>query len=132
MAGKYDREFKLEAIRLSSEEGARATDVERRLGLSQGIISRWKRQLDSEGADAFPGKGHLSVPDEQVRHLQRENERLCRERDILKKHWPSSRRGGSGSLSLYFGAPHAVACWGDVPCIGGVSQWFLCLAKTRS
>jgi transposase-like protein len=37
MAGKYDREFKLEAIRIASEEGARATDVERRLGLSQGI-----------------------------------------------------------------------------------------------
>ena len=84
-AGKYDREFKLEAIRLSSEEGARATDVERRLGLSQGIISRWKRQQDDEGADAFSGKGHLSVPDEQVRHLQRENDRLRRERDILKK-----------------------------------------------
>ncbi len=84
-AGKYDREFKLEAIRLSSEEGARAIDVERRLGLSQGIISRWKRQQDDEGADAFLGKGHLSVPDEQVRHLQRENDRLRRERDILKK-----------------------------------------------
>ena len=57
MAGKYDREFKLEAIPISSEEGA----------------------------DAFPGKGHLSVHDEQMRHLQRENERLRRERDILKK-----------------------------------------------
>ncbi|MBT5448966.1 MAG: transposase [Gemmatimonadetes bacterium] len=85
MAGKYDREFKLEAIRIASEEGARATDVERRLSLSQGMISRWKRPLGDEGADAFPGKGHLSVHDEQVRHLQRENERLRRERDILKK-----------------------------------------------
>lgn len=85
MAGKYDREFKLEAIRLASEEGARATDIERRLGLSQGIISRWKRQQVGEGAAAFPGKGHLSVNDEQVRHLQRENDRLRRERDILKK-----------------------------------------------
>jgi|TARA_B110000495_G_scaffold198386_1_gene210136 transposase len=55
------------------------------LGLSQGIISRWKRPLNGEGADAFPGKGHLSANDEQVRHLHRENERLRRERDILKK-----------------------------------------------
>jgi transposase-like protein len=31
MAGKYDREFKLEAVRFASTEGARATDVERRL-----------------------------------------------------------------------------------------------------
>ena len=58
---------------------------ERRLGLSQGIIPRWKRQLHREGQDAFPGKGHLSAIDEQVRHLDRENERLRRERDILKK-----------------------------------------------
>ena len=72
-------------LRLASEEGARATDVERRLYLSQGMISRWKRQLDREGTDAFPGKGHLSANDEQVRHLQRENDRLRRERDIFKK-----------------------------------------------
>ena len=76
MARKYDREFKLEAIRLATEDGAQATDIERRLGLSQGMISRWKRQLHSEGVDAFPGKGHVSANEEQVRHLQRENERL--------------------------------------------------------
>jgi putative transposase len=69
MTGKYDGEFKLEAIRLAAEEGARATEVERRLGLSQGMISRWKRQLHSEGSEAFPGKGHLSASDEQVRAL---------------------------------------------------------------
>ena len=85
MARKYDREFKLEAIRLATEDGAQATDIERRLGLSQGMISRWKRQLYSEGVDAFPGKGHVSANEEQVRHLQRENERLRRERDSLKK-----------------------------------------------
>ncbi|MBT5327232.1 MAG: transposase [Gemmatimonadetes bacterium] len=85
MAGKYDREFKLEVIRLAAAEGARAMDVERRLGLSQGIIPRWKRQLHNEGAAAFPGKGHLSPSDEQMRYLARENERLRQERDILKK-----------------------------------------------
>ena len=77
--------LKLEAIRLAPEEGAQATDVERRFGLSQGEISCWKRQLHSDGAAAFPGKGHLSPSDEQVRHLVRENERLRRERDTLKK-----------------------------------------------
>ncbi len=85
MTRKYDREFKLKAIGLAAEEGAQATEVERRLGLSQGIIFRWKRPLHSEGAAAFPGKGHLSASDEQVRDLQRENDRLRRERDILKK-----------------------------------------------
>ena len=40
---KYDRAFKLEAIRLATEEGNPATEVERRLGIGQGMISRWKR-----------------------------------------------------------------------------------------
>ena len=40
MAGKYDREFKPEAVRLASTGGARATDIERRLGLSQEMVSR--------------------------------------------------------------------------------------------
>ena len=42
---KYDREFKLEAIRLASEDGVHATEVERRLGIGKGMISRWTMNL---------------------------------------------------------------------------------------
>ena len=59
MARKFDREFKLEAIRMASEEGITAREVEQRLGLSVGIISRWKKQLKDNGDEAFPGTGHL-------------------------------------------------------------------------
>ena len=82
---KYDREFKLEAIRLASEDGVHATEVERRLGIGKGMISRWKHQFREQGDEAFPGTGHLMPSEAQVRDLQRENERLRRERDILKK-----------------------------------------------
>jgi len=85
MARRFDLEFKLEAIRMASEAGVTSCDVERRLGIGQGVLSRWKRQLKNDGAGAFPGKGHLKVEDEQVRRLKHENERLRRERDILKK-----------------------------------------------
>jgi len=85
MNKKYDKEFKLEAIRLASEPGNTQTGIERDLGISQGIISRWKRQLLEDGKDAFPGKGHLKPGDEEMRRILRENERLRRERDILKK-----------------------------------------------
>jgi len=34
---------------------------------------------------AFPGKGHLKSPEEEIRRLQRENENLKEEKDILKK-----------------------------------------------
>jgi transposase len=81
----FDREFKLEAIRMAGEPDVHATDVERRLGISKGIISRWKRELTQQGAEAFPGTGHLPASEAQLRSLQRENDRLRRERDILKK-----------------------------------------------
>ena len=85
MPRKYDLEFKLEALRMASEPGVTARDVERRLGIGQGVLSRWKRELKDDDAQAFPGKGHLKPEDEKLRRLKRENERLRRERDILKK-----------------------------------------------
>ena len=85
MPRKYDREFKIEAVRMASELGVSATEVEKRLGIGQGVLSRWKRELARDGKQAFPGKGHLKAEDEAMRRLKHENERLRRERDILKK-----------------------------------------------
>ena len=85
MRRTYDREFKLEAVQMASEPGITASEVESRLGIGQGVLSRWKRQLKNDGKQAFPGKGHLKPEDEELRRLRRECERLRRERDILKK-----------------------------------------------
>ena len=81
----YDSEFKREAIRLVLEDGRKASEVERNLGITPTLVSRWIREMSEDSEYAFPGKGHLKAPDDQIRHLQRENERLRRERDILKK-----------------------------------------------
>ena len=85
MPRAYDREFKVEAVRMASEPGTTAAEVEKRLGIGQGVLSRWKRQLKEDGTQAFPGKGHLKPEEEELRRLKRENERLRREREILKK-----------------------------------------------
>jgi transposase len=85
MGRRIDKEFKIEAVRLASEPGNTQSKIERDLGISQGIISRWKRELRKDGEQAFPGKGRLKPDDDEMRHLKRENERLRRERDILKK-----------------------------------------------
>ena len=53
---KYDREFKIEAVRMASEPGVTAKEVERRLGIGTGVLSRWKRQFKDDGQQAFPGK----------------------------------------------------------------------------
>ena len=85
MGKRFDKEFKIEAVRLASEPGNTQSEIERDLGISQGIISRWKRELRKDGDQAFPGKGRLKPNDDEMQRLKRENERLRRERDILKK-----------------------------------------------
>ena len=85
MGKRFDKEFKIEAVRLASEPGNTQSKIERDLGISQGIISRWKRELRKDGDQAFPGKGRLKPNDDEMQRLKRENERLRRERDILKK-----------------------------------------------
>ena len=85
MGKRYDKEFKIEAVRLALEPGNTQSGIEKDLGLSQGLISRWKRELQRDGEHAFPGKGHLKPEEDELRRLKRENERLRQERDILKK-----------------------------------------------
>ncbi len=84
MVKQYDKEFKIEAMQLASEPGTIQVQVIRELGIGQGVISRWKRELKADSEHVFPGKGHLKPPDVEMRQLTCENERLCRERDILK------------------------------------------------
>ncbi len=86
MTQKFDREFKLSAIRMASEADSSAVEVEDRLGISRGIISRWKKQLRDSGVEAFPGTGHVSDRDEEIRALRRELARVSQERDILKNN----------------------------------------------
>ena len=81
----YDKEFKLEAIRLVLEEGRSARSVENSLGVSHGVVARWVRQYNADPEHPFPGKGQLKPPERELRDLKRELERVKRERDILKK-----------------------------------------------
>ena len=82
---RYSSEFKLEALRLLETSGKSAATLERELGIGQGGLSRWKRAQDREGKHAFPGHGRLTPEREHLKQLERENEILRQERDILKK-----------------------------------------------
>jgi transposase len=81
----YLPEFKREAILLWKSSGKSASAIEKELGITQGLLSRWKRKLEQNGAHAFPGKGKLMPEQEKMRQLERENAILRQERDILKK-----------------------------------------------
>jgi transposase len=81
----YDKEFKQEAVRLVVEEGRKAVEVERNLGIGIGTVGRWVREYKEDPAYAFPGKGRLKAPDEEMHRLKVELKRVKQERDILKK-----------------------------------------------
>ena len=84
---KFDDEFKREAVRLADESNIPIKETEKNLGIYEGAIREWRRELRSKGELAFPGKGKISLSseEEQIRKLQEENARLKREREILKK-----------------------------------------------
>jgi transposase len=81
----YTDEFKREAVRLLGSSGKSARQLERELGIGQTCLSRWKQELGEKGKQALPGSGRLTSEQEHIRELERENEILRQERDILKK-----------------------------------------------
>jgi transposase len=81
----YTAEFRREALQLLETSGKSAAQIERDLGIGAGCLSRWKRKLAEDGENAFPGHGRLAPDQERMRQLERENEILRQEREILKK-----------------------------------------------
>ncbi len=81
----YTPEFKREAVRLAQTSGKPITHIARDLGISDTSIHQWRKELTEQGPDAFPGSGHQTAQEEEVRRLKRELEIVKQERDILKK-----------------------------------------------
>lgn len=81
----YPSDFKQQAIELLKTSGKSAAEIERELGITPGLLSRWKRKQDRHGIDAFPGPGHQIPTEVRVRQLEQELAIVQQERDILKK-----------------------------------------------
>ena len=82
---KYSVEFKVEAVRMVTEQGMSLREVAHDLGIDRTMLRRWKQKFEEEGTPSFPGNGKLSPEQEEIRRLQEENRQLRMERDILKK-----------------------------------------------
>jgi transposase len=85
MPAKFDKDFKRNAVDLVLEKKISLNRASKDLGVGLSTLQRWVREIKTDGESAFPGKGHLKPEDERLRKLERENEVLRRERDILKK-----------------------------------------------
>jgi transposase len=81
----FTREFKVQAVKLVTEQGYSYAEAARQLGVRDHQLRTWRKQLEAVGGDAFPGVGHRSAVDAELHRLRAENKRLLVERDILKK-----------------------------------------------
>ena len=82
---KFDKQFKLDALRLIERGDRPVTAVARDLGVHPNLLYKWRERLDADRENAFPGKGRLKPEDEELRRLRRELAVVTEERDILKK-----------------------------------------------
>ena len=81
----YTPEFKLAAVTMITEQKLSVAEVGRRLGVAENLLHAWKKAALQAGAGAFPGAGHLTPVEDELRRLRADVKRLEMERDILKK-----------------------------------------------
>jgi len=93
---RFDRDFKMSAVKMVTDGGHKAAEVARSLGIHQNQLYNWKRKFSDQGEKAFPGKGHLT----ELAALRRKLRDVEMERDILKKAvgiFSKPTENGSGS-----------------------------------
>jgi transposase len=83
----YTGEFKLEALELLRSSGKSAAQIERELGITQGMLLKWRDryQVKKENGGAKLELSDLEAAQAEVRRLRRALAIAEQERDILKK-----------------------------------------------
>lgn len=81
----YDKEFKLNAIKLYQESGRSYRQIGEELGVPEATLAGWVTDYKKDGINSFPGKGYLKPAEEEVAKLRKELAIAREERDILKK-----------------------------------------------
>lgn len=84
---KYSKQFKLDAIQLYENGDKSMAQLERELGITEGLLAKWREELlkAKDEQAAFPGNGNLPESEARLRQLERENADLRQEKEILKK-----------------------------------------------
>ena len=81
----YTAEFKLQAVKMITDQKLAVAEVARRLDVGENLLRTWRKAFEARGGAAFPGHGHPTPADDELRRLRAENARLRAERDLLKK-----------------------------------------------
>jgi transposase len=84
----YTEEFKREALELLKSSGKSAGQIERELGITAGMLLKWRDRYqvvahENQGAKLEPSD--LEAAKREIHRLQRELKEIAEEREILKK-----------------------------------------------
>jgi len=82
---KYDKEFKINAIKLCLEQGKKLEEVARNLGIPKATLYTWIQEFRSNKEEGFRGSGNVKPCNEEVVRLKKQLTDVTQERDILKK-----------------------------------------------
>ena len=83
---RYNREFKLEAVRLLELGQKPAAQLALELGIRRNLLYKWQKDLQGKAGQAFPGQGRKPRDRQsELARLKSELRKVSEERDILKK-----------------------------------------------
>lgn len=92
MTKRYDKEFKLYAVKMIVEDGRKVAEVARELDLVPQTLHKWVGKYKEEQEDSFVGSGNLSSSnkaeyekDKQIRDLEEEVAIFKKAMDIFAK-----------------------------------------------
>ncbi|MBU2102355.1 MAG: transposase [Candidatus Omnitrophica bacterium] len=78
---RFDKSFKISAVKMVTEGGEKASEVARSLGIHPNQLYSWKAKYTRQGEKAFVGKGNLT----EIAALRRKLRNAEMELEILKK-----------------------------------------------
>ena len=81
----FDKDFKVNAVKLVLEGSRSMTKVAAELGISANTLTNWKRDYLKDKENSFPGKGYQKPDDAEMTKLRRQLALVTQERDILNK-----------------------------------------------
>ena len=91
----YTEEFKLEALELLKNSGKTARQIERDLGITPGLLVKWRDRYQVISKDAE--QTHLALSDMEAA-----------KREILKKKQSTFSPGKTNEISIHSGASNGI------------------------
>jgi transposase-like protein len=82
---KYDKEFKLNAVKLYQESGKKCGEIAKNLGVPKSTLCTWIKEYEVNKDKGFRGSGFVKPSNEEIHLLKKQLADVTMERDILKK-----------------------------------------------